>query len=140
MTKRKESDEKVTAARYEYKKIFMPLECRLTEAELKASAKTLGESLRQVRTLEAQLDTFKSQMKAQLTQQEGIVAEHANRINSEKEFRSVECEVKFDYQEGFKTTTRKDTGEEIRKDKITDEERQTQLADIVVDLRSESER
>jgi hypothetical protein len=144
MTKRKEPEdentEKVTAERYERKKLSMPLECRLTESELKASAKTLAEALRHKGALESQLETFKAQIKSQITQSEGTIAEHANRLNSEKEFRSVECEMTLDYHDGFKTTVRKDTGEEVRKEKITDAERQMHLGDSALDLRGASEK
>ncbi|HEY5234797.1 MAG TPA: hypothetical protein VIJ14_01355 [Rhabdochlamydiaceae bacterium] len=127
--------EKIETDRYEYKKVKITLECKLTEAELKASAKALAESLRKNAALESQLETFKSQIKAQITQEEGTISEHTNRLNSEKEFRLVDCEITFDYQKGIKTTIRKDTGEQIREEKITDEERQMHLGDPATDLR-----
>lgn len=131
----KKSEEKIEADRYELKKVKMTLECRLTEEELKASSKTLADALRQRRGHESSLETFKSQMKAQITQLEGTINEMEGRINSEKEFRMVECEVTFDYQTGMKTTVRKDTGEQVREEKITDEERQLHLGETATDLR-----
>lgn len=127
--------EKVEADRYEHRKLNIALECRLTDDELKASAKTLAEALRQRGAHESSLETFKSQIKAQITQLDGTVAEMTNRLNSEKEFRQVECETTFDYKEGMKTTVRKDTGEQVRFEKITDEERQLHLGEAATDLR-----
>lgn len=131
----KKSEEKIQTDRYEIRKVMMPLECRLTDEELKTSAKTLAEALRQRGAEESTLETLKSQFKAKITQLDGQVSEMAGRLNSEKEFRTVECEMTFDYQEGTKTTVRKDTGEEVRKEKITDEERQLHLGTPASDLR-----
>lgn len=130
-----EGQEKIEAERFEYRKVKMSLECRLTEEELKASAKTLAEALRQRGQHESSLETFKSQIKAQITQLDGVISEQTGRLNSEKEFRQVECETTFDYKTGFKITVRKDTGEQVREEKITDEERQLHLGETATDLR-----
>lgn len=52
----------------------------------------------------------------------------SEKVNSEKEWRPVECEVKFDFGAGIKSYVRKDTGEECRTETMSESERQEEMA------------
>lgn len=60
-----------------------------------------------------------------------MIARNAVLVNSEKEFRLVECKVEYDFgKKGLKTFTRLDTGEIVRSEPITNEERQQMLGTL----------
>lgn len=102
-----------------------PLEVRLTEEELKGFGKQIAGAIAKRTRIENELEDFKSQKKAELTAVESIITQCSQLLNSEKEFRLVECKVEFDWKgKGTKTTTRMDTGEVIRSEGISNEERQ----------------
>lgn len=100
------------------------LEVALTEKELKEASKVLAESFRAKNALEAEIDTFKAQKKAEITKLDGVISLNAGLVNNEKEFRAVECEIRFEWERGNKVITRMDTGEEMRTEPITNAERQ----------------
>lgn len=104
--------------------VMMPLEVKLTEAELKTASKALAEALRAKAAKEGEMETFKAQKKAEITQYEGVIAAKTVLINSEKEYRTVECEETFHWATGKKTVTRLDTGEIVRSEPINNSERQ----------------
>lgn len=104
--------------------IMESLEVQLTEPELKVASKTLAESLRAKAALEAEIDTFRSQKKAEITRLDGIVGLNAGLVNTEKEFRMIECEIRFDWDRNIKTITRMDSGEEIRTEPVTNADRE----------------
>lgn len=49
------------------------------------------------------------------------------KVNSEKEFRFVECEIEYDFKKGTKTYRRKDTWDVHKTEPVTEEERQEEL-------------
>lgn len=104
--------------------VRLPLEVRLTEAELKAAGKELAEGLNKKNRLEADIETFKAQKKAEIAAIEAVISRNAVLVNSEKEFRLVECRLDFDFPSGVKTYTRLDNGEITKTEPITNEERQ----------------
>ena len=108
-------------------KASLYLECRLTDDEMKSCSKTLAESIRQRDQLLADIETFKAQRKAEIVALDGTIAKMSSMVNSEKEFRDVRCEVIFNFEKGFKTYVRLDTGEEVKHDPITDAERQAEF-------------
>jgi hypothetical protein len=56
-----------------------------------------------------------------------IIGKQSALINSEKEFRTVDCEVTYDFKAGTKTFVRLDTAEIIKVEVIIDQERQMEL-------------
>lgn len=107
--------------------IIEPLEVRLTEREFKEASKNLAEALRTRNEIEAEIDSFRKQKKAEIAKIDATVAKCAQMVNSEKEFRNTECVVQFDWEAGKKTTVRLDTGEIVRTQQISNAERQTKI-------------
>lgn len=110
--------------------INVPLECKLTEAEIHAAGKELADAINQRAQAENQLETFKQQVKAEIAQHDARIAKNTVLVSSEKEFRNVECEQVFDFNNGLKTTTRLDTGEVIRTEPLTNAERQQMMPGV----------
>lgn len=100
------------------------LQCSLTAKEIYEAGKSLSDALKRVRELENRLDSVKQQIKGEMTTAEGDVAKYSGLVSSEKEHRMVDVEVRFDFKANKKEVVRIDTGELIKTDTITDEERQ----------------
>ena len=115
----------------ETRRIDLPLECRLTEPEIKAAGKELAEALNHKTRIENELETFKQQKKAEVAAIDAIIARNTVLVNSEKEFRTVECEQRYDFDNALKTITRLDTGEIVRSEAITNAERQQLMPGVV---------
>lgn len=107
------------------KKIY--LECKLTDAELKDCSKKLAEAISRKTRIENSLEGFKSEKKAEIQSCDGEISLMSEKVNSEKEFRSVDCSIEYDFKRSKKTITRKDNGEIYKVEDITDEERQEEL-------------
>lgn len=108
-------------------KTKMTLECKLTEAELKDYSKQLAEAISKKNRIEAEMETYKAQKKGEVQQVDGVIQVMSEKVNSEKEWRYVECEIKFDFGAGIKSYIRKDTGEECKTEIISEEERQDEF-------------
>jgi len=108
-------------------KTTMYLECRLTEAELKTASKSLAEAIQRHATVEARVEAFKAQAKSELAEIDAVIGKNSILVNNEKEFRTVHCEVTYDFKAGKKTFVRLDTAEIVKVEEITDEERQREL-------------
>lgn len=105
--------------------VRIPLEVRLTEKELKDASKALAEAINKRSIIESQLETFKAQKKAEVAAQDAVISANSVLVNSEKEFRLVECKIEYDFRKkGVKTFVRLDTGEIVKTEQITNEERQ----------------
>lgn len=105
------------------------LPCKLTQPELLAAGKKLADAMRRVAEAEARLETFKKQVQAEITAAEGEGNIARELVASEREYRNVDVEIRFDFSEGRKTIVRTDSGEVVREAAITDEERQLELAE-----------
>lgn len=104
------------------------LECKLTDAELKAAGKELADGLNKKAQVENQIETFKAQKKAEISAMDAAIARNTVLVNSEKEFRSIECRVEYDFgRRGVKSFFRLDNGELVKTEPITNEERQSML-------------
>lgn len=108
--------------------VRLPLEVKLTDKELKSASKELAEALNKMSGIQNDLDTFKAQKKAEITAIEAVIQKNTNLVNSEKEFRLVECRVEMDFDKtGKKSYYRLDNGDCVKTEPITNEERQTML-------------
>lgn len=103
------------------------LECLLTEEELKQAGKELADAFKRKNAIEADLETFKTQKKAEVTQCEGDIAKNAALVNAGKEMRMVECETTLDFNSGKRTVVRVDNGLVVAERKLTAEEKQLEL-------------
>lgn len=111
--------------------VKLALECKLTEAELKAASKELADALNKRHQLEDQLETFKMQKKAEISAFDATIAKNTVLVNSEKEFRLIECRVEYDFgRKGIKSFYRLDNGELVKTEPITNEERQVMMAGV----------
>lgn len=108
--------------------VKLTVEVRLTEAELKAASKEMAEALNRKTQIEGSLEAFKAQKKAEVSAQDAVISRCANLVNSEKEFRLIECKVVYDFgKKGLKTFYRLDNGEAVRSEPISNEERQRMI-------------
>lgn len=107
------------------KKVY--LECKLTTEELKDCAKKLAEAIHRKTRIENSLESFKAEKKAEMQSCDGEISLMSEKVNSEKEFRDIDCTVDFNFKTGKKTITRKDTGDCFRVEDISDGERQEEL-------------
>ena len=108
-------------------KATLTLECKLTAGELKDFSKQLAEAIAKKSRIESEMDTYKAQKKGEIQQMDGIILVMSEKVNSEKEWRPVECEVLYDFGTGIKSYVRKDTGEECKTEVIPESERQEVL-------------
>lgn len=105
----------------------MYLECKLTTEELRRCSKSLAESIQRRVEVEARMEAFRTQVKADMAEIDAIIGKMTSMVNTEKEFRDVHVETTYDFKRGIKTTVRKDTGEVAKTEAIKEEERQGEL-------------
>lgn len=109
------------------KKGKLHLACRLKPQEIYEAGKSLAEALKTRAEAEVRLEAFKQQVKADITQAEGQAAKYQSLVASEIEFRMVDVEVRYNFPAGEKEVVRMDTGEIVRIERITDEERRLEI-------------
>lgn len=100
----------------------MYVECLLTDQEKLVYSKSLGENITLRSRAEEGLKSFSTQKKAEIAGYEASINLLADKINTGREYRDVECDIQFDLDEKLKTWVRKDTGEHAKVEKMTDEE------------------
>jgi hypothetical protein len=120
--KEKEQEGQEVESKIEKGKLY--LQCTLTSKEIYEAGKNLSDALKRVRELESRLDSVKQQIKGEMTTAEGDVAKYSSLVSSEREHRLVDVEIRFDFKANRKETVRMDTGEIVKTDTISDEERQ----------------
>jgi hypothetical protein len=110
--------------------VFLPLECKLTEAEVRDSSKRLAEALNQRDAAKAKKSAFLTQISADTKALEASVSKFQSMVSSEKEYRTVECEARYFFGRngGEKEIHRKDTGELVKIEAVSEQERQTAFA------------
>jgi hypothetical protein len=108
---------------------WLPLECRLTEDEVREAGKQLAEALNQKEAAESKRAAFLTQIKSYVAVLESMVLKNQSLVLQEKEVRNVECEVRYFFSRngGEKEWCRLDTGEIVKVEPVTDEERQRSL-------------
>lgn len=74
----------------------MNLEAILTEAELKACAKELAESLNRKNQIDTEVATFKAQKKAEGATIAAAIERNVLLLNTGREFRMIECDWDYD--------------------------------------------
>jgi hypothetical protein len=105
----------------------LTLECQLTDKEKLGYSKELGEALSKKNRAEDSLKSFQTQAKSDIAGLEAKINSLADKINTGREYRSVECEVIMDFEKKEKIWTRKDTGEIAKTDIISEHELQEEI-------------
>lgn len=108
-------------------KVELELECHLTDAEKLAAGKELGDALEDMRRIEERLASFKAQVKAEASQKQAEIGILSQMLNTGRQYRSVDCEIRYDWAASSKTWIRLDTGEIVKVQGISDHERQQQF-------------
>ena len=103
------------------------LECILTEQEKLKYAKEMSEHVSKKHRVEDNLKSVSTQLKSEIASHEGSINSLAEKLNSGREYRMVECNVEYDFKKGVKTIIRTDTGEIAKVEEISEEERQEEL-------------
>lgn len=101
---------------------YLYLECLLSDAEKLTYSKDLGEQITLKTRSEEALKSFSTQKNAEITGHEAKINLLADKINTGREYREVECEIKFDWEEKTKSWVRKDTGEVAKVENMTEDE------------------
>ena len=104
------------------------LPCMLTNDELIKCGKTQSEAISKIKRLEDELESYKTQKKADITLCESVIQATSDMINAGKVFRQVECEIRWNFERMVKTWCRLDTGEQFRESKIPDHEMQENMS------------
>ncbi len=99
------------------------LQCELTASEFMDRSKSLavkhGEQTR--------LENERAQLNGKINDVKNSINKLSRIIEAGKENREIECEWIFDYERTMKTLVRRDTGEIIESDKLTQDEMQMEL-------------
>lgn len=106
-------------------KIKQNLKCILTTEELAEIGRRLGGLNREQAQLKSQAKEAASQYKARIDSAQVQIEELSDTMNCGYEYRNVDCDVLFNTPtEGFKVIIRSDTGEQVSKLAMTEEEMQ----------------
>lgn len=106
----------------------MHLECILNDPEKLQYSKELSETVTLKTQAEENLKSFQTQKKAEITGCDAKINLLANKINTGKEYRDVECEITYDFAKKEKTWCRLDTGEIVKIRQIPEEEMQEEMS------------
>jgi len=104
------------------------LQCTLTEEELKKYSQNLARVAQEKNEIEGRKKQAMSDFNAQIASKEADITTFAAKVNSGWEFRNVDCEWIYDWENGTKSLYRKDTDECLARDiPVEPEERQLSL-------------
>lgn len=108
-------------------KVHKQLEVSLTDPEVAAYAESLAIEVKNNLDVKAEAKAAAKEFKGRLDMIDIDVKNFAERVRSKKEYRSVECEWKVDFDRNTKTLVRLDTMREVETRVLTAEERQLVL-------------
>lgn len=109
-------------------KVRRNLECKLTDQELKEYSKRLADCVSRKSREEDSLKSYSTQAKAKIQSCDAEINLLSEKINTEKEYRMIDCTVEYDFKKGIKSITRNDTDEVVDQEIISEEERQEELS------------
>jgi hypothetical protein len=109
------------------KKQSINIQVNLTDAEKLKYSKEMSEAVSAKARAEDNLKSFSTQTKAEIASFDATINKIAEKLNTGKEYRLIECEVKTDFKTKTKKFIDKD-GEVVREDILTDSELQQELA------------
>jgi uncharacterized protein YecA (UPF0149 family) len=105
-------------------KDILSLQCILTEKELLTYSKQLSENISKKARSEDCLKQFSSQVKSEIATCDANINSIAEKLNTGKEFRNVDCEIVYDFEKKERRWVRVDTFETIKTDMILEEDLQ----------------
>jgi hypothetical protein len=111
----------------EIKRFTQSLPCPLTPSELLERADLASHVLQQRDEAEQRMKADASQHKANIQEKEAELRRLTEEIRQRRTFRPVDCERIFDYSAGTVRDVRSDTGEELNRRDLTNDERQRHL-------------
>lgn len=103
------------------------LRYNFTPDEKTEITKTLVENINRKKQLEDDLKTTKSQFKHRIDSVDAEINKDTQRLSTGHEMRDIECEVFYDWEKDERTVIRTDTGEEVEKKRIPEEDRQMRI-------------
>ena len=104
------------------------LPCVLTDDESNTKGKSLAMMHTKLEVLEQQKKSFNDEIKSKVASVEAEIAILSQQIGSGIEHRDVPCHWRFDSpQPGDKTLIREDTGEIVRVEEMTDDDKQAEM-------------
>lgn len=103
------------------------LECVLTDQEKLDYSKQLSENVSKKTRAEEHLKSFQTQIRAEITACDATINMLAEKLNTGKEYRMIECKIEYDFEKKEKVWIRKDTGEIAQQDIIDEKELQEEL-------------
>ena len=110
------------------KKVGLQLECAYTDAELAEKRDELAGVIIEVQAVEERKKSANSSFKEMLDGLYSQSSELAHQIKSKGEFRLTDCAIEYNSPNiGEKTTIRLDTGEVVKTEPMTHEERQDEI-------------
>jgi len=104
------------------------LKYQFTHDELHQKGVDLARMNSEMLALDNEKKSVVADFKAKIEGKTAEVELTSNHINNGYEYRRIECEIRFnDPSTGWKTVVRKDNGEVVRKEQMTEEELQYEL-------------
>jgi hypothetical protein len=110
-------------------KDVLTLQCFLTDEEKADYSSKLAQAVSDKRAKDAEMESYRAQYKAEITSHENNITLFAEKVNTGKEFRPIECVIEYNFKRKIKEWIRKDTGE-IAKDDIISESELQEEADL----------
>lgn len=109
------------------KKQSLSLQCVLTDQEKLNCSQVQNQAIEQKANTEAELKSFSTQKKAEIASSDAIISLQYQKISTGKEYRMIECEIRYDFDAKIKQWVRLDTGEIAKQDIITEDELQEEI-------------
>lgn len=106
---------------------MLNLECVLTDEETLKYAKEMAEATNKLNQLEDSKKSYNSQIKSEIDSAAAKVNLLSRKVASGKEYRDIECDIVYDWDEKVKRFYRKDTGEFVRECIISEYELQEEM-------------
>ena len=110
------------------KKFTQYLKCEFSATEIADKAKELATANRKRGSIEQQKKEIDADLKGKVEAQNSIIGRLSEQIMTGSEYRDVDCTIVMDSPAiGQKTIIRNDTGEEVKVELMTDEDKQLAL-------------
>lgn len=111
------------------KTVFKELPVKLTEDELKQRGQDLARLHQDLGQKKSELKHVSQDFKTCITDLEGRISNLSRVISNRYEYRETECYWEYDSPPGHKTLIRMDTHEDVERQPLTEQDRQTSLTD-----------